>query len=194
MIYREPCAVAYSLFNFMSDWFFQRDEITLDEFVLDFFLAFGKPQSEMDRPSYFEHLVSWWGHRNDPNVLFLFYEEMKEDLETAVKAIALFMGIHDQERIRNAIRMSTFEFMKANESKFNENLLAFYRNRACGIPEGICNTKVATGSVDKALRILPEHVKEAVQKQWQEIVTKETGYENYDELRVTFRKEKPLMI
>ncbi|XP_028405216.1 estrogen sulfotransferase-like [Dendronephthya gigantea] len=194
VIYREPCAVAYSLFKFMYAWFFQPDEITLEQFILNFFLVLGKPQSEMEYASYFEHFISWWKHRNDPNVLFLFYEEMKEDLETAVKAIALFMGIHDQERIQNAVRMSTFEFMKANENKFNENLLAFYRNKACGIPEGICNTKVATGSVDEALKVLPQNVQEAIQKKWQEIITKETGYESYDKLRVTFRKEKPLKI
>ena len=194
MIYREPCAVAYSLFTFYKGWFFQPGEVTLDEFVLDFFLAFGKPHSEMDRPSYFEHLASWWGHRNDPNVLFLFYEEMKEDLETAVKAIALFMGIQDQERIRNAVRMSTFEFMKANRNKFDDNFLAFHRHKALGIPEGVTSPKVVTGSVNKALEILPENVKEAIRKKWREVVTKESEYETYDQLRIAFRKKRPLKI
>ncbi|XP_028405530.1 amine sulfotransferase-like [Dendronephthya gigantea] len=177
----------------MKGWFFQPGKISLDEFVLNFYLAHGKPRDEMEHASYFEHFISWWKHRNDPNVLFLFYEEMKEDLETAVMAIALFMGIHDEERIRNAIRMSTFEFMKANENKFDDNLLAFYRNKEIGIPEGVTSTKVATGSVDKALKFLSEDIQEAIQKQFQEIVTKETGYETYNDLRIAFRKEKPLL-
>ena len=34
----------------------------------------GMPTSCMQNASYFHHLVSWWEHRADPNVLFLFYE------------------------------------------------------------------------------------------------------------------------
>lgn len=75
--------------------------------LLFFCLAQGKPKDDIEHASYFEHFISWWKHRRDSYVLFLFYEKMKEDLETVVKATVLFIG-----RIQNTVRMSTFEFEK----------------------------------------------------------------------------------
>ena len=30
----------------------------------------------MNNPSYWEFLMSWWPHRNDENLLWLWYEDM----------------------------------------------------------------------------------------------------------------------
>ncbi len=42
---------------------------------------------------YFDHVLGWWHHKDDKNVLFLKYEDMKKDLPHAVSQIASFMGI-----------------------------------------------------------------------------------------------------
>lgn len=39
-------------------------------FVYDFFIVF--------YGSWFDHVLSWWRHKDDENVLFLKYEEMKK--------------------------------------------------------------------------------------------------------------------
>ena len=62
--------------------------------------------------SYFHHLASWWPHRNDSNVLLLFYEDLKECYESSVHSVAEFMGITDAGHIQIALERSTFEFMK----------------------------------------------------------------------------------
>ena len=90
-VYREPCAILYSTFNFLRGFSFQPGEITLDEFVKHTFLS----TSDKMRENYFD-LLNWWPKRNDPNVLFLLYEDMLEDLESAVSAIASFMGTDDE--------------------------------------------------------------------------------------------------
>ena len=82
VIYRKPCAAFYSYFNFLKGWWFQPGELSLHEFVKGFLLALGEPKTKMERPSHFAHFLSWWEHRNDLNVLFLFYEDMKDDLES----------------------------------------------------------------------------------------------------------------
>ena len=41
---------------------------------------------------YFDHILGWWAHKDDDNVLFLKYEDMKKDLPTAVARIAKFIG------------------------------------------------------------------------------------------------------
>ena len=120
---REPCAVAYSHFKFFIGWFLSPGEVSLEEFVQSYWLVRGAPQSKMDEASYFHHLASWWPHRNDPNVLLLFFEDMKEDLESAVRAVAEFMGIPDEGRIKVALEMSTFSFMKQHEDQFNVSII-----------------------------------------------------------------------
>ena len=40
---------------------------------------------------YFDHVLSWWAHKDDKNVLFLKFEDMKKDLPTAVARIAKFI-------------------------------------------------------------------------------------------------------
>ena len=79
LVYRDPCAAFYSLFNFLQGI---ENILHLDEFVKTMSLF----PSEKTRVNYFDHLVSWWPKRNNPNVLFFLYEDMLEDLESAVKA------------------------------------------------------------------------------------------------------------
>ncbi|XP_075555224.1 sulfotransferase ssu-1-like [Dermacentor variabilis] len=50
---------------------------------------------------YFDHLLSWYGHRNDPNVLFLTYEELKMDARTQILKIADFLGTDYGNMLRN---------------------------------------------------------------------------------------------
>lgn len=39
-------------------------------FVFDLFIVF--------YGSWFDHVLSWWKHKDDPNILFLKYEEIKK--------------------------------------------------------------------------------------------------------------------
>lgn len=41
---------------------------------------------------YFDHLLSWYAHRNDPNMLFLTYEKLQQDTTYWVQRIADFLG------------------------------------------------------------------------------------------------------
>ena len=49
-------------------------------------------RGEVDFGDYFDHLVSWWPRRAEPNVLFLTYEQMLAAPAAAVRAIAEFLG------------------------------------------------------------------------------------------------------
>ena len=186
LVYREPCAAFYSFFNFFQGKYFQAGEITLDEFVRNISLF----RSEKMRVNYFDHLMSWWPKRNDANVLFLLYEDMLEDLEGAVRAVASFMGIDDEASIRNAVKMSTFDFMKQNQDKFATHNATSSRNKAIGIAQGVLLQRIQTGSATKGREMMKEHTKQAVQEIWNDIVTKETGFQDYEELRNALKKEK----
>ncbi|XP_064486162.1 sulfotransferase 1C2-like [Ornithodoros turicata] len=47
---------------------------------------------KVDFGDYFDHLLSWYPHRNDPNVLFLTYEGLKKDIRAAIQKVADFLG------------------------------------------------------------------------------------------------------
>ncbi|XP_077512424.1 sulfotransferase ssu-1-like [Amblyomma americanum] len=61
-------------------------EGTFDE-LLDMFI-----EGKVDYGDYFDHLFSWYEHRDDPNVLFLTYEEVKKNARSCVLSIADFLG------------------------------------------------------------------------------------------------------
>ena len=62
---------------------------------------------------FFDHVLSWWAHRDDDNVLFLKYEDMKKDLPAAVASIAKFLKQNiSQELIDKIADRTTFSNMK----------------------------------------------------------------------------------
>ncbi|UYV81137.1 hypothetical protein LAZ67_20000137 [Cordylochernes scorpioides] len=83
----------------------------------DFFEIFFNGQN--DYGDYFEHTLSWYEHRNDPNVLFLTYEELKSDTRNAILKMAKFIGddyekilIENPDIMENVLKYSSIEQMK----------------------------------------------------------------------------------
>ena len=185
VVYREPCAAFYSGYKFFEGVHFQQGEITLDELVRGIFLS----QHERMGKNYFQHLVSWWPKRNDPNVLMLTFEDMLEDLESAVRTVSSFMGIDNEDSITNAVKMSRFEFMKKHQKKFATHGVSKNRNKAAGLNEGIVHQRVNTGSATKGREAMEESTKQAVQDMWNEIVTKGIGFRDYNEFRDALKRE-----
>ena len=64
---------------------------------------------------YFDHVLSWWEHRNSENVLFMKYEDMKKDIRSSVIRIASFTNKELSEKeISSVIEKSSFSSMKKN--------------------------------------------------------------------------------
>ncbi|XP_041478185.1 sulfotransferase 1C4-like isoform X2 [Lytechinus variegatus] len=74
--------------------------------------------------SWFEHILYWWNLRNHHNVLFLKYEDMKQDPRKAVIQIAEFMGKSlPDDIIDRIVEASSFSFMKSNTSANPDEVL-----------------------------------------------------------------------
>ena len=70
--------------------------------------------------SWFEHVQGWWRHRNDPNVLFLRYEDLLRDLEGSLRKIIAFCGFEiAPARWPTILERCSFAFMKQHESQFD---------------------------------------------------------------------------
>ncbi|GBL95741.1 Sulfotransferase 1C4 [Araneus ventricosus] len=96
----------------------------------DFFDLFIEGQTDFN--DYFDNLQSWYEHRNDPNVFFVTYEEMKKNPKETIKKLGKFLGeeyssaLEDNEELLDEIvHKSSFEYMK----KTTNNLFTEMLNR-----------------------------------------------------------------
>ncbi len=79
-----------------------------------------------DEPMWFEHVASFWSHRTEPNVLFVHYNDMLEDLDREMRHVAAFldMGI-DESRWSDLVKSCTFASMKARGDQIGDLDRAF---------------------------------------------------------------------
>lgn len=158
------------------------------------------------------------------HVLFVCFEDMVEDLEREVRRVARFvlpvadddvgegcgMSQDEKERREQLIRVvterSSFDFMKAHASKFDEHFTKLHRNAACGLPPppsptrksgtgagsvansvggtGGGGSKIGLGRAGGAARsLLSEETKRSIQQKWEEIVAPVTGCPTYEDFR-----------
>ncbi|KAJ2975131.1 hypothetical protein NQ176_g5689 [Zarea fungicola] len=63
---------------------------------------------------YWSHTRSWWAVRNQPNVLFVHFADLKKDLEGEMRRIAKFLDISNlsDDEWKAAVEHSTFAWMK----------------------------------------------------------------------------------
>ena len=67
----------------------------------------------------FGFLAAWWQLRNEPNVLFMHFTDMKQDHEGSIRRIAKFLGEEpSEEQWTRILEYTSFKWMKQNESKF----------------------------------------------------------------------------
>ena len=69
--------------------------------------------------SWYRNVSSWWPHRNDDNVLWLRYEDLKHDLKTGINQILTFLNWQiSDEQLARVLTLCSFEWMKANSIRF----------------------------------------------------------------------------
>ncbi|XP_061713630.1 luciferin sulfotransferase-like isoform X3 [Cydia pomonella] len=81
---RDPRDVAVSLFHHQKlTWFYPGDFKSFWNLFINDLVV---------RSPYLTHLKEAWALRQHPNMLFIFYEDMKEDLSSSIKRISDFLG------------------------------------------------------------------------------------------------------
>ncbi|XP_049740800.1 sulfotransferase 6B1-like [Elephas maximus indicus] len=113
-VVRNPKDTAVSLYHYYRDNPNLPPTATWAEF-LELFL-----RGDVVYGSWFDHVLSWEDHKNDENVLIIFYEEMKKDVSKTIKEITAFLGIHVSDSEINKIAWKTsFSEMKNNAAREN---------------------------------------------------------------------------
>jgi len=160
------------------------------------------------------NLCEFWDHRNDKNVAFFFYDDVKEDHAGSVKRIAELMGIDPKpELISKVVEQSTVKFMSSDEHHLRFDGMTVISNvkRATGVdysywpavsgqePRGECkNIKVAKGGglsststkKQKKVEAGRHEVEECYRKMWDRIVLPRTGFANLEDMRAAWKVER----
>ena len=135
---RNPFDCAVSMYHHTRGFIkhYEFAEGTFDEFF-ECFIA-----GEVDWGFYFDNLMSWYDHKEDRNVLFLTYEDMKANTPRAVLEIAEFLGseyvskLKDEVILNKVLYHSSFEDMSKNQSRWSskrpENMPPFIRKGEVG--------------------------------------------------------------
>lgn len=88
----------------------------------DFFECFTR--GEVAFGDYFDHVISWYEHKEDPNVLLLFYEEMRKDPVGSVRKVAQFVGVEaTEETLLRVARDTGLEVTVAGRSHLEEEVV-----------------------------------------------------------------------
>ena len=71
--------------------------------------------------SLFHFLMTYWALRDQPNVLFVHYNDLKADLEKEVRRIARFLGIPiDERHLPGILERCSFDWMKTNADRIGD--------------------------------------------------------------------------
>lgn len=91
---------------------------------------------------WFDHIKTWYSHKDDMNILFITYEDMIQNLHSAVERICLFLDKElTDEQLASVVEHSTFKNMRkipqANYEQvsvdlLNHNVGAFMRKGTIG--------------------------------------------------------------
>ncbi len=121
---RNPSDCLVSFYHFIVPYFgYSEDDISFEDFASIFFF-----KGQSSHGSIFPHLLSWWKERENPNVLWLFFEDLKEDLPACVRKIADFMHIPLTAELEGIVlEKASFRYMREHASQFDDH---FVRNAA----------------------------------------------------------------
>ncbi|CAK8692823.1 unnamed protein product [Clavelina lepadiformis] len=93
------------------------------------YLEFGPRKQSMfakEGEGYLEHIRSWYQHKDDENVLFLCFEEMKRDLQKQVRRLADFIEVSlTDDDVKKVCENSSIGHMK-NSWKSSEMPATFF--------------------------------------------------------------------
>jgi hypothetical protein len=180
--FRDPKDAIVSDYHFMKGWWFEPGSITLEEFVERPLTRRGTGRD------YWHHLLSWWGERDNPNVLLSSYEAMTDDPERHIRKLARFAGIpFDDALVKLALEHSSLPFMLAHRDRFDDLLMREHSERSSGLPEGSDSAKVREGKVGSHKSEMPPAIAARIDAVWAETIASKTGFATYAEFETAIR-------
>ena len=182
---REPKDALVSFHRFFEGWFLEPGAVPIDE------LAEMRFTAAAEGKGYWAHLLSWWGQRDNPDVLLLSYEHMVADPAGAVRRLAAFCGISLDERLLAlTLERSSIGYMLAHKDRFDDAMMRTV-TEAAGLPSGSDSAKVRQGVVGGHRDAINAQLARRMDEMWAATVTPVTGHADYAALEADVRRLAP---
>ncbi len=180
---RDPKDALVSMYRFMEGWFLEPGAIPIAEFAQPWLDA-GEAGG-----GYWQHLLSWWAQRDNPDVLLLSYEHMCADPAGSVRRLARFCGIAlDDELLALTLERSSLAFMLKHKDRFDDAMVRAVSEQRGRLPRGSDSAKVRRGGSGAHRHELPEAVGQALDAIWHRTVAAKTGFTGYASLEAALRQ------
>jgi hypothetical protein len=175
---RDSKDAVVSMHKFMEGWFLEPGAVSIEDFAAPW-IASG---------DYWKHLLSWWGERENPNVLVFSYEGMTADPEGHIRRLAAFCGLPlSDDLLALTLERSSFGFMLEHKDRFDDLLMRQVSEARCNLPPGSDSAKVRKGGVVGYKSVLPAELVAALDAKWAEMVAPATGFADYTALEAAVR-------
>lgn len=192
-VVRNPHDVCVSFYHFLIKFVgMEGTDIPIDDFIDQLFLGAGSLSGKI-----WHHYLSFYEHIQDDNVLFVFYEDLISNLEVVIEQIANFMNIELDDELRKiTLEHSSFDFMKARSTQFDEHIVFDKCKGRMGLAEDFQNRaqKVNKGKQGAGnIEMTPEH-HARLDETWRNVFGTATGLNSYSELWEKYSPLSPLNI
>ena len=184
--FRNQKDAVVSAYYFMDSQLILKGRVSLPNFALVYL---------EDVEKHLNELVTWWEHRNDENVLLVFFDDLKEDHAGSVRRIAKFMGVEcDEDTIARVVHTTTHAEMSRHSSKFNMGDSISMMSKQVGEEPDPDNEYVGRvrkdgGKLGEGKEKLPLEIQQKIDQLWQQIVTTKLGFKDLDEMRAALKKK-----
>ncbi|KAJ6664606.1 hypothetical protein lerEdw1_006179 [Lerista edwardsae] len=109
VLFRNPKDTAVSYFHFAKGMKLCPDEETWDDFFPDYITG------NVSYGLYLDHIIEWNNYLDDKNVMFITYEEVKQNEFLAFKRLAEFFDFSvSEQEIQSIVEKTSFKAMKEN--------------------------------------------------------------------------------
>jgi Sulfotransferase domain len=186
---RNPEDSLVSLYHFIHDLFGLEQPVSLEQFYRRYFVD--RFDSGHDIGNVWEHLLSWYPHRSDPNTLWIHYEDLIEDRTACLHAIRSFMSLDlNLEEMKLVEEHSHMDHTRRLAQKLNpsqSNRVGKVTLSFGALTQGYARNmkfgKMRRGVSGDGRRSLPKEILEQLKTEWQERIQPQLGYTDYHEMR-----------
>ena len=203
-VVREPLDVFFSFYEFLPAYMgLERGAVSMEAFC-DAIFAGASHSGDV-----WSHFLGWLDRREETEakttepttektraerVLVVSFEEMKRDLRAVARRVGTFLKTHpEDDELSEAdldfvTRMSDFERMRADATRFDDHFVRRAMWKRVGIPErdwragGVGKVREGGGRVGGGRAGLPESVRLKIAEKWAEIMAPR-GFETYADFR-----------
>ncbi|KAK3263661.1 hypothetical protein CYMTET_27548 [Cymbomonas tetramitiformis] len=140
---------------------------------------------------------NWWSHRNDEDVLFIFFEDLLERPREVVTRIGKFMdpSFDDDKLVDLVVDQTNHRAMAAHPTKFDDHRMFDTNVQKFGLKftalsesERVGKVRQGGGKKDQGNE-LPQRYTEYYEKLWKTIIEKKYGFKQYSDMREAYRNE-----